>query len=56
MLIVKGDLSKLVRAKWVRPAEQLRFCYFGPSGVCALPLAAGTNEGVHYFHYIFDGI
>ena len=29
---------------------------FGPSGVCALPLAAGTNEGGHYFHYIFYGI
>ena len=25
----------------------------GPSGVRALPLAAGTNEGVHYFAYIF---
>ena len=25
---------------------------FGPSGVCALPLTAGTNEGGHYFRYI----
>ena len=25
----------------------------GPSGVRALPLAAGTNEGGHYFCYIF---
>ena len=25
----------------------------GPSGVRALPLAAGTNEGGHYFAYIF---
>ena len=25
----------------------------GPSGVRALPLAAGTNEGGHYFRYIF---
>ena len=24
----------------------------GPSGVRALPLAAGTNEGGHYFAYI----
>ena len=24
----------------------------GPSGVCALPLAAGINEGGHYFRYI----
>ena len=24
-----------------------------PSGVCALPLAAGRNEGGHYFRYIF---
>ena len=24
---------------------------FGPSGVRALPLAAGTNEGGHYFRY-----
>ena len=23
----------------------------GPSGVCALPLAAGLNEGGHYFRY-----
>ena len=29
------------------------FFYFGPSGVRALPLAAGTNEGGHYFRYIF---
>ena len=31
------------------------FAYFsfGPSGVRALPLAAGTNEGGHYFRYIF---
>jgi hypothetical protein len=26
---------------------------FGPSGVRALPLAAGINEGGHYFRYIF---
>ena len=26
--------------------------YFGPSGVRALPLAAGINEGGHYFRYI----
>ena len=25
---------------------------FGPSGVFALPLAAGINEGGHYFRYI----
>ena len=25
------------------------FAYFGPSGVRALPLAAGINEGGHYF-------
>ena len=24
----------------------------GPSGVRALPLAAGTNDGGHYFRYI----
>jgi hypothetical protein len=27
--------------------------YFDPSGVCALSLAAGINEGGHYFRYIF---
>ena len=27
--------------------------FFGTSGVRALPLAAGTNEGGHYFRYIF---
>ena len=26
---------------------------FGPSGVRALPLAAGINKGGHYFSYIF---
>ena len=26
---------------------------FGPSGVRALPVAAGTNEGGHYFLYFF---
>ena len=26
---------------------------FGPSGVRVLPLAAGINEGGHYFRYIF---
>ena len=25
----------------------------GPSGVRALPVAAGTNEGGHYFWYFF---
>ena len=25
----------------------------GPSGVRALPVAAGTNEGGHYFRYFF---
>ena len=24
---------------------------FGPSGVCALPVAAGINKGGHYFRY-----
>ena len=24
---------------------------FGPSGVCAVPLVAGINEGGHYFRY-----
>ena len=28
-------------------------CHIGPSGVRALPLAAGRNEGGHYFHCIF---
>ena len=26
-------------------------CNIGPSGVRALPVAAGTNEGDHYFAY-----
>ena len=44
----------LVRAKCVLPAEQTKVGhYFGPSGVRALPLAAGTNEGGHYFRYFF---
>ena len=28
--------------------------FFGPSGVRALPLAAGTNEGGHYFSYFWS--
>ena len=28
------------------------FLVIGPSGVRALPLASGTNEGGHYFRYI----
>ena len=27
--------------------------YFGPSGVRALPLAAGINVAGHYFRYFF---
>ena len=27
--------------------------HFGPSGVRALPLAAGINVGGHYFRYFF---
>jgi hypothetical protein len=29
------------------------FGNFGPSGVRALPLAAGIKEGGHYFRYFF---
>jgi hypothetical protein len=32
--------------------KQIFFLTFGPSGVHALPLAAGINEGGHYFRYI----
>ena len=28
-------------------------CIIGPSGVRALPLTAGINEGGHYFRYFF---
>ena len=31
----------------------VKFCSFGPSGVRALPLAAGINVGGHYFRYFF---
>ena len=31
---------------------QRMLCIIGPSGVRALPLAAGRNVGVHYFWYI----
>ena len=33
------------------PAVSTQVATIGPSGVCALPLAAGTNEGGHYFRY-----
>ena len=35
------------------PTEQLRYTTVGPSGVRALPLAPGRNEGGHYFRYFF---
>ena len=31
------------------PAVSTQVATIGPSGVRALPLAAGTNEGGHYF-------
>ena len=31
----------------------LFYACIGPSGVHALPLAAGINEGGHYFRYFF---
>ena len=48
----------LVRACCVRQRSNLgghyfRYFSFGPSGVRALPLAAGINEGGHYFRYFF---
>ena len=33
------------------PAVSTQVATIGPSGVRALPLAAGTNEGGHYFRY-----
>ena len=33
--------------------SKLRWAPIVPSGVHALPLAAGINEGGHYFRYIF---
>ena len=33
--------------------NQLNLAYIGPSGVRALPLAAGINVGGHYFRYFF---
>ena len=34
----------------------LLMAFFGPSGVHALPLAAGINEGGHYFRYFSSSL
>ena len=50
------SLNKLARAVCVRCRGTkcpLLTAFFGPSGVHALPLAAGINEGGHYFRYFF---
>ena len=36
---------------WLKRMWPLFFGIFGPSGVHAMPEAAGTNEGGHYFWY-----
>ena len=35
------------------PSSMCKLFHFGPSGVRALPLAAGINVGGHYFAYYF---
>ena len=51
-------MTELVRAECVRCPWLLAetmvatiLSIFGPSGVRALPLASGRNEGGHYFRY-----
>ena len=41
-----------MRCPWL--LAQTKVATIGPSGVRALPLAAGTNEGGHYFWYFFS--
>jgi hypothetical protein len=50
------NCSELVldrKRNMLRPHYHLLFISnFGPSGVHALPLAAGRNEGGHYYRYV----
>ena len=49
-----GSYQILVRADCMRQRNEVAIILgiiFGPSGVRALPLAAGINEGGHYFRY-----
>ena len=46
--------AECVRFPWLLAETKVATIFgIGPSGVRALPLAAGTNEGGHYFRYIF---
>ena len=44
-----------MRCPWLLAQTKVAtiFGIFGPSGVRALPVAAGTNEGGHYYWYFF---
>ena len=59
-VLVVQEIRFIPTQSWVGAAQQKQksclpyrtvYCLltFGPSGVCALPLAAGRNEGSHYF-------
>ena len=39
------------RNLYAKPESELNWKIIGPSGVRALPLAAGINVGGHYFRY-----
>ena len=44
--------AECVRCPWLLPQTKVATILgIGPSGVHALPVAAGTNEGGHYFRY-----
>ena len=49
MCVLVGNLGK--QELYFKIPKSWYITTFGPSGVRALPLAAGINEGGHYFRY-----
>ena len=56
-VVLQYEGQELVRAalcrRFRRNSRRPLFLVFWSSGVRALPVAAGTNEGGHYFRYFF---
>ena len=43
--------NKTFASDWIFAKTWVGLQIIGPSGVRALPVAAGTNKGGHYFRY-----
>ena len=52
LVFVSPDNTELEFPKLLTIYIPFSRCDFGPRGVRVLPLAAGINEGGHYFRYI----